>query len=60
MLRISRPAKFPFPSRAGRQAFGEFALVWREVRGSQGMGVVSNDLFYSCLFSIPYTFKPSR
>ena len=31
----------------------------REPRGSQGMGVVSNDWFAFVLLSILYTFKPT-
>ena len=34
--------------------------VYRELRGCQGMGVVSNNRFDRALFSILYMFKPSR
>ena len=34
-------------------------LAWRELRGSQGMGVVSNNWLDCVLLSIVYMFKPS-
>ena len=35
------------------------AWVWRELRGSQGIGVVSNNWFDRVLLSIRYMCKPS-
>ena len=32
--------------------------IWRELRGSKGMGVVSNSWFAHVLLSIVYIFKP--
>ena len=34
-------------------------LLWRELRGSQGTGVVSNNWLDRVLRSVPYMFKPS-
>ena len=33
--------------------------LWRELRGSQGMGVISSHWFDRVLFSVLYMFKPS-
>ena len=35
-------------------------LPWRELRGSRGLGVVSNNWFDGVLLSILYMFQPSR
>ena len=52
----SRPTQAPLGSPASAKSAPVF---WREQRGSQGMGVVSNNCFDRVLLSILHIFKPS-
>ena len=57
-----RGAPLPAASAAGMVNDSALCVApsfWRELRGSQGMGVVSNSWFDYVLLSILYMFKPS-